>query len=437
MISTRIQRTYLLKNSNRFKKKLLNWAEKEATMLWLDSNNFKDQHTHIDALLALGVEKECESSYPKAIETFDAFNRELNDWLFGYFSYELKNEIEHLKSNNLDNLAFPDLYFFQPKKLFIFSGKRITLSYLKPYGKDIKQDFKAIRKTTASLEESYSKELFEVQSRLSKGEYISKVEALQKHIRRGDIYETNFCQEFYVENAELPLLQTYYNLNSISKPPFAGLLKFKDYITISASPERYLKKQGNTIISQPIKGTSKRSLNPSQDKKLKKILEEDQKERSENIMIVDLVRNDLSKNAIKGSVEVLELCKIYSFKQVHQMISTVRAMIPDNVSITDLIKASFPMGSMTGAPKLSAMQLADKYETRKRGLYSGAIGYITPFKDFDFNVVIRSILYNSSKKYVSFSVGGAITAKSNPEKEYEECMVKAKAMREVLEGNIK
>ncbi|MGV6831036.1 MAG: anthranilate synthase component I family protein [bacterium] len=437
MVVTRIQRTYLLKNANRFKKKLLNWAEKEDTFLWLDSNNFKDKHTHIDALLAIGVEKECESNFPNALNTFETFNKDLNDWLFGYLSYDLKNEIEDLESNNPDDLEFPDLYFFQPKKLFIFSGKHLTLAYLKSYEDTIKKDFKSIRKTTPNNTNVEIRKNFKVVSRLSKAAYISKVESLLKHIKRGDIYETNFCQEFYVENAQLPLLSTYYNLNSISKPPFAGLLKFKDYVALSASPERYLKKQGNSVISQPIKGTAKRSKLPDEDASLKHSLHQDPKERSENIMIVDLVRNDLSKSAEKGSVEVEELCKVYSFKQVHQMISTIRATIANETSVVDLIRATFPMGSMTGAPKLSAMQLAEKYETRKRGLYSGAIGYITPYKDFDFNVVIRSILYNQSKKYVSFSVGGAITAKSNPEKEYEECMVKAKAMREVLEGNIK
>ncbi len=203
---------------------------------------------------------------------------------------------------------------------------------------------------------------------------------------------------------------------------------------LSASPERYLKKEGNTIISQPIKGTSKRSENLKEDEALKEQLKQDLKERSENIMIVDLVRNDLSLTAIKGSVEVKELCEVYSFKQVHQMISTVTSKIDKNTHPVDVIKTSFPMGSMTGAPKISAMKIIENLEETKRGLYSGAVGYFSPDGDFDFNVVIRSILYNSTKQYVSYSVGSAITAKSDPLKEYEECLIKAKAMRQVLES---
>ena len=198
--------------------------------------------------------------------------------------------------------------------------------------------------------------------------------------------------------------------------------------------ERYLKKVGLDITSQPIKGTTKRSEHAEEDANLKTTLESDPKERSENIMIVDLVRNDLSKIAQKGTVNVSELCQIHSFKQVHHMISTVQAKALPTISAVDIIAATFPMGSMTGAPKISAMKIIEALEDTKRGLYSGAVGYFTPEGDFDFNVVIRSILYNASKSYISFSVGSAITSKSTPEKEYDECLVKAKAMRSVLEN---
>jgi para-aminobenzoate synthetase component 1 len=202
---------------------------------------------------------------------------------------------------------------------------------------------------------------------------------------------------------------------------------------LSASPERYLKKVGETIISQPIKGTSKRSVDPIEDEKSKEFLESDSKERAENIMITDLVRNDLSHTAQKGSVEVMELCKIYSFLQVHQMISTITSKLDPQYVPIDVLKTTFPMGSMTGAPKISVMKIIENLEETKRGLYSGAVGYFTPEGDFDFNVVIRSILYNQENQYVSFSVGSAITSQSDPEKEYEECLLKAKAMHEVLQ----
>jgi len=256
---------------------------------------------------------------------------------------------------------------------------------------------------------------------------------MQQHIAKGDIYEANFCQEFYAKNTLINPLATYTALNNISSPPFASFFKFEEYYALSASPERYIKKEGNKLISQPIKGTAKRVSNSDDDKNLAESLSTNNKERAENIMIVDLVRNDLSKTALKGSVKVEELCKVYSFKQVHQMISTITSEVNNLYTPVDVLKTTFPMGSMTGAPKVSAMQIIEDLEVSKRGLYSGAIGYFTPEGDFDFNVVIRSILYNSEKKYVSFSVGSAITAKSDIDSEFEECLLKAKAMRQVLE----
>ncbi|PIE98544.1 MAG: aminodeoxychorismate synthase component I, partial [Polaribacter sp.] len=216
--------------------------------------------------------------------------------------------------------------------------------------------------------------------------------------------------------------------------PFATFMRVDDNYLISATPERYIKKEGNKIISQPIKGTSKRFENQQDDEKSALELLQNEKERSENIMIVDLVRNDLSRTAKKGSVKVEELCEIYSFKQVHQLISTVVSEIEHTTHPVDVIRDTFPMGSMTGAPKVSAMKIMENLEETKRGLYSGAVGYFMPDGNFDFNVVIRSILYNFDKKYVSYSVGGAITAKSTAEREYDECMLKAKAMKQVLEN---
>jgi para-aminobenzoate synthetase component 1 len=227
-------------------------------------------------------------------------------------------------------------------------------------------------------------------------------------------------------------VEVYQHLNEISKAPFATFFKFNNNYLLSASPERYLKKEGENLISQPIKGTEKRASTKSADEKLIKELEQNPKERAENIMIVDLVRNDFSRFAVKGSVKVAELCKVYTFEQVHHLISTISCSVKNDIHPVDIIKNTFPMGSMTGAPKISAMKIIEDLEETKRGLYSGAVGYFTPKGDFDFNVIIRSILYNADKKYVSYSVGGAITAQSIPEKEYEECLLKAKAMKQVL-----
>ncbi|MBT8294969.1 MAG: aminodeoxychorismate synthase component I, partial [Gramella sp.] len=271
-----------------------------------------------------------------------------------------------------------------------------------------------------------------VNSRISKKEYILKIGQMLDHIHRGDIYEANFCQEFYAEEVDLDPFSIFRSLNEISTPPFAAYLKLENFNLISASPERYLRKRGSELLSQPIKGTARRAEDPEEDKEIAETLASDPKEQSENVMIVDLVRNDLSRIAKKGSVQVEELCKVYTFKQVHQLVSSVTAEIAKEIPPVEALRTSFPMGSMTGAPKISAMKIIENLEESKRGIYSGAVGYFTPDGDFDFNVVIRSILYNSENKYLSFSVGGAITAKSDPEKEYEECLLKAKAMREVL-----
>jgi para-aminobenzoate synthetase component 1 len=271
-----------------------------------------------------------------------------------------------------------------------------------------------------------------IQQRIGKQEYIRKVETMLEHIHKGDIYEANFCMEFYAENADINPIEKFTKLNEISQAPFSVFFKNNCQYLLSASPERYLKKENDLIISQPIKGTAKRFVDINEDEASKKDLEIDPKERAENIMITDLVRNDLSRTAQKGSVQVDELCGIYSFLQVHQMISTITSRLKPEHSAIDVLKTTFPMGSMTGAPKISAMQIIENLEETKRGLYSGTFGYFTPDNDFDFNVVIRSILYNQEKKYVSFSVGSAITSLSIPENEYEECLLKAKAMREVL-----
>ncbi|MCH7535945.1 MAG: anthranilate synthase component I family protein [Bacteroidetes bacterium] len=261
---------------------------------------------------------------------------------------------------------------------------------------------------------------------------IQKVGQIKEHIQQGDIYEMNFCQEFYADNAVIDPVEVYMGLNEKSPAPFSCFYKFKEKFLISSSPERFLKKTGNKIISQPIKGTVKRGKSDVEDVVLKEILAGNAKEQSENVMIVDLVRNDLSRSARLGTVEVEELFGIYSFEQVHHMISTVSAELKDDIHLVDVIKNAFPMGSMTGAPKVSSMKLIEKYEESKRGLFSGSIGYITPSGDFDFNVVIRSILYNEANQYVSFTTGSAITINSNAEKEYEECHLKGKALRQVL-----
>lgn len=413
-----------------FKSQLLIWAQQFDKVVWLDSNNYHQKHHSFDAVLAVDTFSEIETSYKNAFQKLKTFQTQTSDYIFGYLSYDLKNDVENLTSKNFDGLHFPDLYFFQPKKLFFIQGNTVEIAYLNEFSSDIETDLAEIN--SAKNEQRKAKSDVKIKLRIHKDEYFEKINTVLNHIHRGDIYEANFCQEFYSENTTVNPLKVYQHLNEISKPPFATFLKLNDKYLLSASPERYLKKEGKTVISQPIKGTEKRADTHKEDLILISALAKNPKERAENIMIVDLVRNDLSHSAIKGSVKVDELCKVYTFEQVHQLISTVSCQVSENIHPVQIIKDTFPMGSMTGAPKISAMKIMEALEESKRSLYSGAVGYFTPNNDFDFNVIIRSILYNATKKYVSYSVGGAITAQSIPEKEYEECLLKAKAMKQVL-----
>ena len=420
----------LVDNPKLFKKQLLYWSQQFREIIYLDSNDYPQVYSSYDCIVAVDAFTSIKTDFHNAFEDLKQYQQSSKDWLFGYLCYDLKNNTEPLLSNNFDGLDFPDLFFFQPKKLFLLKGNQLEVKYLNFCDDEVEADFDEIVKIS-NLENSKEEKVI-IQQRISKKEYIIKVSKALKQIHRGDIYELNFCMEFFAENATIDPFAKFSLLNQISQPPFATFFKNNKHFLLSATPERYLRKDGERIISQPIKGTAKRFLDPVEDQNSRNQLALDPKERSENIMITDLVRNDLSKTAQKGSVEVTELCGIYSFLQVHQMITTITSKLENQYAAVDVIKTTFPMGSMTGAPKIAAMKIIEELEDTKRGLYSGAVGYFTPDGDFDFNVVIRSILYNQDKKYVSFSVGSAITSLSIPEKEYEECLLKAKAMREVL-----
>jgi para-aminobenzoate synthetase component 1 len=225
----------------------------------------------------------------------------------------------------------------------------------------------------------------------------------------------------------------YHRLTSVSPNPFSVFYRVNDSYLLCASPERYLMKKGSRIFSQPIKGTIKREKGDLlSDEKLKRELRESIKEQAENVMVVDLVRNDLTKVCREDSVHVDELFGIYSFPQVHQMISTISGDLKEGMGFTEVIEASFPMGSMTGAPKKRVMQLIDQYEATPRGIFSGAVGYIDPDGDFDLNVVIRSIMYNARERYLCYKLGSGITFYSDAVKEWEECLLKGEAIRGVL-----
>lgn len=401
-----------------------------------DSNAQANDRTFINCsqLIAIGcVQELIIKKEGNALNQLQQFIDASNRWLFGYLSYDLKNEIENLHSRNDDEIQFPSLHFFSPLLVLEVNQENCWVHFDDLYISKTKaeQVLSGLAKPSTSVSKTPS--AVSIQSKITKQEYLTAVKALQQHIRKGDLYEVNFCQEFFATQADIQPLDIYKKLNRISEAPFAAYCNFGDHQLICSSPERFLKKHNNHLISQPIKGTIRRSADPKEDEQLKRALQQSEKERSENVMIVDLVRNDLSRIAERGTVKADELFGAYTFKQVHQLISTISCDVKEEVSFTDIIRNTFPMGSMTGAPKVRAMQLIEQYEQTKRGLYSGAIGYINPNGNFDFNVVIRSILYNQAKQYVSFMVGSAITDKSDAELEYEECLLKANALFQVLE----
>ena len=424
--------SFPIDNFNETKIQMLNWANRFNIFCLLDNHQYRFETPAFECLLAAGCKASVSANAGTAFEQLRLFSQQNPGWLFGHFGYDLKNELEELQSNNTDSIGFNDLHFFVPQIVVELSVNLLTIYCDTGDALDI---FTAIKSLPACVPPTAITSPITIQHHISRQEYVSAVQALQQHILRGDCYVINFCQEFFAKGVNINPLAVYQSLTEISPSPFAALYKLDDKYCISASPERYLKKTGNTLLSQPIKGTAIRDVgNQQADEESKKQLLSSEKEKSENVMVVDLVRNDLSRVCKAGTVQVDELFGLYSFPQVHQMISSIQGILPENTDWVDAIKATFPMGSMTGAPKKKVMQLTEQYEQTKRGLYSGSIGYVRPNGDFDFNVIIRSILYNATNKYLSFQAGSAITFCSNAVQEYEECLLKTNAIRLVLQG---
>ena len=426
---TRSFTSYPVTDFNKFKTQMLNWANQFNICCFLDNHNYNIfPHTY-ECLLAVGVEHSLEATAGNALQQLERFSDQHNDWLFGHFSYDLKNEIENLQSTQPDRIQFPDLFFFVPKLILRLDKDKLTIG-----GKASNADsiFEEIQSKAVSQRPDSILNSIQIQSRFVKEDYLGTIQKLQDHIHRGDCYEINFCQEFFADDVNIDPLSVYNQLVDVSPNPFAGYYKLYDRYLMCASPERYLKKTGLHLLSQPIKGTSERDDDTYADQVSRQTLYGSVKERTENVMIVDLVRNDLSRVCKEGSVRVNELFGIYAFPQVYQMISTITGEMEESVHWVDAIRNTFPMGSMTGAPKKKVMELIESYEKTKRGIFSGALGYVSPEKDFDFNVVIRSIMYNQAAQYLSFQAGSAITYFSKPEVEYEECLLKIEAIKKVL-----
>lgn len=409
---------------------MLNWVQPFNIFCFLDNRQYNFEKPAFECLLAAGCKRSIQPAASECFESLSKFYGEQKDWLFGHLAYDLKNETEQLDSANFDGINFPDCHFFIPDIVIQLNEREATIFCEGGAGKI----FDEIEQHNSSNELRKSVPL-KIQQRITPEEYINTVRKIQEHILRGDCYELNFCQEFFATDAVIDPLAVYTSLVAVSPNPFSALYRLNDRFCICASPERYFKIDNGKIYSQPIKGTAKRNLeNSGQDELGRLQLINSEKEKSENVMVVDLVRNDLSKICKQGSVNVDELFGIYSFPQVHQMISTISGELESGLNWIDAVKATFPMGSMTGAPKKRVMEIIERYEKTRRGLFSGAIGYIKPNGDADFNVVIRSILYNATDKYVSFQAGGAITFYSDAQAEYNESLLKVATIRQLLEN---
>jgi len=428
-------RKTIIKNNNKdVFERLLAISDKYKIFSILDSNDFThDRYSKYDWIAAFSYIDLVKYRIGETYNFNDFLEFHKNEWKFIYLSYDLKNKFEKLSSGNSDNLGFYDVFIFIPKFIiYSIKGKIELLSHEETTIQDEEVFIKNINALTSSNTSNNNIQL-SFNHRVNRIDYLETINNIREDIKYGNIYEMNFCQEFYVNNIELNPLDIYKKLSQHSPAPFSAFFRENERFIMSASPERYFQKTDNKLISQPIKGTAKRT-HSDKDNQIKSELQNSTKERAENIMIVDLVRNDLSRIAASKNVKVDELCKIYSFPHVFQMISTVSCELEDKTSFTEILKSTFPMGSMTGAPKIKAMELIEKYETSKRGVFSGSVGYIDDKGNFDFNVIIRTLLYNSKNKYLSLTTGGAITYLSNAEQEYEESLLKAEAVFRVFGG---
>lgn len=405
---------------------MLGWLQQFSTFCFLDNQEYAVAPHHYECLIGAGVARSVQG---EDMDKLDAFLAK-KSWVFGHLAYSLSGSLHRFSTTKNDKIGFQPYFFFSPQVVLEINGNSVSVHAQNPTV-IFEQIYKVVISEGAPVLSIATTPV------LAKDEYIKKIHSLQSHIHRGDCYEINFCQEIFAEDVAFDPTTAYQKLAAVSPNPFSAFYRINNNYLLCASPERFLAKKDQTIFSQPIKGTIKRNLADTlEDDQLREELRTSSKDQSENVMVVDLVRNDLTRICKEASVKVEELFGIYSYPQVHQMISTIRGELKEAVSFSEIIKATFPMGSMTGAPKHRVMQLIEEYEPSARGIFSGAVGYVNPAGDFDFNVVIRSIMYNESTRYLSYQVGSAITFYSDAEREWEECLLKAKAIKTVLEEGV-
>ena len=384
--------------------------------------------------LGLGCKRSLElGGNLSELDTLHALERFVSQgrWTFGWMGYDLKNTFHDLETRVENGLGLPDLAWWEPEVVITWD---VSTKPQIVQG-DVEGDL--ARMGLKAIEEAHQPEKVEGGELVwswEKEEYIEKYNAVRELIQAGDVYELNLCQTLTGAAPANSSWNLFANLHSKTKAPFSSYLQCGNARVMSGSPERFLKRKGDKLISQPIKGTTARGENLEEDSRLIEELKSSEKERAENIMIADLVRNDLSRVAQRDSVEVVDLCGIHTFETVHQMITEVNCKVDTEMGLSDILRATFPMGSMTGAPKISAMKNIDLLEQKGRGVYSGSVGYISPNGDFDLNVLIRSLFHNTDTEKIEASVGGAITSLSNAEDEYKECRLKAEALIKTVKG---
>jgi para-aminobenzoate synthetase component I len=444
-----LRRTQTFEVSAGLEARLRAWAAQYDHAVVLESHG--QPNGQWDMLIAAGVAQQVVANAGTAFDQLALLQQRIGpDWLFGYFGYDLKNEVEpRLSSTNPDGLGWPDLWFFQPMTVIALKGAHVHIHCVEEDPIKVFAQIEAIvLNTTVTMLPKVC-----LQDRISTSEYIKNVARIKEHIAAGDVYELNYCVEYFADNVEITpsqppptgedffrssigVMALYERLALRAQAPMGAYVRMDDRYLLCASPERFLRKQGELLVSQPIKGTRKRGTTPEEDVAIITDLIQSEKDRAEHVMIVDLVRHDLAQHCVSGSVVVDDLFGIHTFRSVHQMITTVQGRLRPDTTALQALKAAFPMGSMTGAPKIMAMKLSEQYEATRRGLYSGAVGYFDPKGDFDFNVVIRSIQYNQSKRYVSCMVGGAIVYDSDPEEEFAECQTKLAVMQSALADDL-
>ncbi len=432
VVNTAQTTTITLPNIQEFKQKALRWAMQFNYVVLFDSNSYtEDKFSKIEWKLAVDA---IDFVQPPT-DFFDAlatFKKEQNgNFICGFWRYDILDSAIGKIVEPIDELGFPALFFFQPRYVFELKGNVLTVNRNYPETFEI---LERIQSVEIGLNR-FNNEIHFTE-RIAKQEYIKQVNAIKQCIAEGDFYELNLCAEVVAEQSMIDPVHVFEQLNVNTEAPFSSFVKYNTSYLMCASPERFLCKRGNKLISQPIKGTIRRGQNEEADIALKNELSLSEKERAENVMIVDIVRNDLTMYADVGTICVDELFGIYTFKTVHQMISTISASLSRGEDVVKAIENAFPMGSMTGAPKLAVRKYIDSVEVFNRGLFSGTIAYFDNADEFDSNVVIRSVLFDSSKQKIVIRTGGAITYDAIAEQEYAEVQLKRAALLHSLNGKL-